>query len=103
MDEIELIRDFSFDAAHLLPNVPEGHKCKRLHGHTFHFKIHLKGIVDEHTGWLMDFGDIKKVVKPLIENHTVEVGCTMEAKICPDGSAVGRSGPLCEFEKCPGE
>ena len=69
MDEIELIRDFSFDAAHLLPNVPEGHKCKRLHGHTFHFKIHLKGIVDEQTGWLMDFGDIKKVVKPLIENH----------------------------------
>lgn len=29
--------------------------------------------------------------------------CTMDAKICPDGSAVGRSGPNCEFEKCPGE
>jgi 6-pyruvoyltetrahydropterin/6-carboxytetrahydropterin synthase len=69
MDEIELIRAFSFDAAHLLPNVPDGHKCKRLHGHTFHFKIHLKGNVDPNTGWLMDFGDIKKVVKPLIENY----------------------------------
>lgn len=31
------------------------------------------------------------------------VACTMEAKICPDGSAVGREGPNCEFAKCPGE
>jgi hypothetical protein len=32
-----------------------------------------------------------------------EVACTQEAKLCPDGSAVGRSGPLCEFAACPGE
>jgi hypothetical protein len=31
------------------------------------------------------------------------VACTMEAKLCPDGSAVGRSGPKCEFTPCPGE
>ena len=31
----------------------------------------------------------------------VDVGCTLEAKICPDGSAVGRSGPNCEFAPCP--
>lgn len=29
------------------------------------------------------------------------VACTMEAKICPDGSAVGRTGPNCEFADCP--
>src|SRR6185436_19079738 len=29
------------------------------------------------------------------------VACTMEAKICPDGSAVGRTGPNCEFAACP--
>lgn len=29
--------------------------------------------------------------------------CTLEAKVCPDGSTVGRQGPLCEFTKCPGE
>ena len=69
MEEIELIKEFSFDAAHLLPNVPEGHKCRRLHGHTFYFKIHLKGKIDPHTGWLMDFGEIKKIVKPIIENQ----------------------------------
>lgn len=69
MDEIELVREFTFDAAHLLPNVPDGHKCKRLHGHTFRFRIHLKGKVDPFTGWLMDFGEIKRIVKPLIENY----------------------------------
>lgn len=31
------------------------------------------------------------------------VACTMEAKVCPDGSSVGRTGPNCEFEACPGE
>jgi 6-pyruvoyltetrahydropterin/6-carboxytetrahydropterin synthase len=68
-EEIELIREFTFDAAHLLPNVPKGHKCKRLHGHTFYFKLHLKGTVDPHTGWLMDFGEIKNIVKPIIDNY----------------------------------
>ena len=28
--------------------------------------------------------------------------CTKELKICPDGTSVGRNGPSCEFEKCPG-
>lgn len=28
--------------------------------------------------------------------------CTMDAKLCPDGSAVGRTGPNCEFAECPG-
>ncbi len=36
-------------------------------------------------------------------NTNNNVACTMEAKICPDGSAVGRQGPNCEFSKCPGE
>lgn len=30
-----------------------------------------------------------------------QIGCTLEAKQCPDGSYVGRTGPRCEFEKCP--
>lgn len=36
------------------------------------------------------------------ENPNEQVACTMEAKICPDGSSVGRSGPKCEFAECPG-
>jgi hypothetical protein len=47
--------------------------------------------------------DNKKVgVSPLPKNNEA-VACTMEAKVCPDGSSVGRSGPNCEFAACPGE
>ncbi|TGK36012.1 6-carboxytetrahydropterin synthase QueD [Leptospira gomenensis] len=69
MEEIELTKEFRFDAAHLLPNVPDGHKCKRLHGHSFRFKLHLKGTIDPATGWLIDYAEVSKIVKPLIENH----------------------------------
>ena len=67
METIELIKEFKFEAAHFLPNTPEGHKCRRMHGHSFRFKVHLKGNVDPHTGWLMDFGDLKKVIQGLID------------------------------------
>ncbi|MCE9499430.1 MAG: 6-carboxytetrahydropterin synthase QueD [Leptospira sp.] len=69
MEEIELVREFTFDAAHLLPNVPEGHKCRRLHGHSFRFKIHLKGKIDPERGWLIDFADIKKIIQPMIDDQ----------------------------------
>ncbi|PJZ71275.1 6-carboxytetrahydropterin synthase QueD [Leptospira perolatii] len=69
MEEIELTKEFRFDAAHFLPNVPEGHKCRRMHGHSFRFKLHLKGRLDPHTGWLMDFAEVSKYVKPLVEKY----------------------------------
>ena len=40
---MEIWKEFSFDAAHLLPNVPEGHKCRRLHGHTYTVRIYVRG------------------------------------------------------------
>jgi hypothetical protein len=33
----------------------------------------------------------------------IQKACTMEAKLCPDGSSVGRTGPNCEFAACPSE
>lgn len=36
-----------------------------------------------------------------VEKQPQPVACTEEAKVCPDGSAVGRTGPQCEFAKCP--
>jgi 6-pyruvoyltetrahydropterin/6-carboxytetrahydropterin synthase len=62
---MEIYRDFSFEAAHLLPNVPAGHKCGRLHGHSFHVRIVVVGKVVETTGWVMDFADIKSIFKPI--------------------------------------
>lgn len=63
----ELYKEFMFEAAHHLPNVPEGHKCGRLHGHSFLVRIHIKGEVDEHTGWLIDFAEVKAAFNPIYE------------------------------------
>jgi len=60
-------KEFTFDAAHFLPNVPEGHKCRSLHGHTYQVKIYVKGPLDDRAGWVIDFTDIKAVCKPVID------------------------------------
>ncbi|MGJ8686457.1 MAG: 6-carboxytetrahydropterin synthase QueD [Spongiibacteraceae bacterium] len=64
---MEIYKEFNFEAAHLLPNVPVGHKCARLHGHSFHVWIYVAGEIDAKTGWLMDFGDIKSAFRPILD------------------------------------
>ena len=63
----EIFREFTFEAAHRLPNVPEGHKCARLHGHSYRVEVHVSGPVGQETGWVQDFGDLKVAFKPLEE------------------------------------
>ena len=67
MGEVEIWKEFGFESAHLLPHVPEGHKCGRLHGHSFRVRVALSGVPGERTGWVMDFADLKKAWKPLHE------------------------------------
>lgn len=64
---MDIFKIFTLEAAHRLPNVPEGHKCARLHGHSFRVELHLRGPVDSHTGWVMDFSEVKRIFKPLYE------------------------------------
>jgi len=64
---IEIYKEFSFDSAHSLPNVPDDHKCKRVHGHTYRVRILLRGKLDEHYGWVEDFGNLKSICKPVID------------------------------------
>jgi len=64
--QVELVKEYRFEAAHRLPQVPPGHKCARLHGHSFKFEIHVQGPVDERTGWLIDFGVLDETVLPLV-------------------------------------
>jgi 6-pyruvoyltetrahydropterin/6-carboxytetrahydropterin synthase len=59
MEEMEIFKEFTIEAAHWLPNVPEGHKCRRLHGHSFHIELHVSGPVDPHFGWVLDFAELK--------------------------------------------
>ena len=62
---MEVFKEFAIEAAHWLPNVPEGHKCRRMHGHSFHIEVHVAGAMDEHLGWVMDFSDIKNAFKTI--------------------------------------
>ena len=64
---MEIYKEFHFEAAHRLPNVPAGHKCARLHGHSFHVRIAVAGMVDEDTGWVMDFAELKSHFKPIYD------------------------------------
>jgi 6-pyruvoyltetrahydropterin/6-carboxytetrahydropterin synthase len=62
---MDVFREFTFEAAHRLPHVPEGHKCGRLHGHSYRVEVHVSGDVDPLSGMVVDFADIKAAFKPL--------------------------------------
>jgi 6-pyruvoyltetrahydropterin/6-carboxytetrahydropterin synthase len=62
---VEIFKEFTVEAAHRLPKVPEGHKCGRLHGHSFRIEVHVRGDIGSDTGWVIDFADIKAAFAPL--------------------------------------
>jgi 6-pyruvoyltetrahydropterin/6-carboxytetrahydropterin synthase len=62
---MEIYKEFTFEAAHRLPNVPEGHKCARLHGHSFRVRLTVDGPLDATLGWVLDFADLKAAWRPL--------------------------------------
>src|SRR3954464_12201223 len=64
---VELVKGFSFEAAHYLPNVPEGHKCRRIHGHSFRGEVSVRGPLDPKIGWGGGFADPKRAVDPVVE------------------------------------
>ncbi|HKK69989.1 MAG TPA: 6-carboxytetrahydropterin synthase QueD [Candidatus Krumholzibacteria bacterium] len=64
---VRLVKTFHFEAAHRLPRVPEGHKCARLHGHSFRVDVEVEGPIDVSKGWLIDYADIKEAFAPLHE------------------------------------
>ncbi|HXS73238.1 MAG TPA: 6-carboxytetrahydropterin synthase QueD [Rhodanobacteraceae bacterium] len=63
----DIYKIFDIEAAHRLPNVPQGHKCARLHGHSFRIEIHLRGEPDPTLGWVMDFAELKTVFAPVFD------------------------------------
>ena len=64
---MEIYKEFSFDSAHFLPNVPDGHKCKNMHGHTYRLRVVIEGKPDPVLGWLMDFKELKDIVSVVID------------------------------------
>ena len=64
---MDIFKAFTLESAHRLPNVPAGHKCARIHGHSFRVEIHVSGEVDPQVGWVQDFAAIKAAFQPLFE------------------------------------
>ncbi|MEC7772117.1 MAG: 6-carboxytetrahydropterin synthase QueD [Bacteroidota bacterium] len=81
-----IFKHFSFDSAHFLPKVPEGHKCRGIHGHTYRLTLYFEGKLDNEFGWVMDFTDIKEAVNPIIER--------VDHKLL--NNIVGLENPTCE-------
>ncbi len=64
---VRLVHEFKFEAAHRLPKVPKGHKCERLHGHSFKIELTVAGPVNPDTGWFIDFSVIYDAWAPLFD------------------------------------
>jgi 6-pyruvoyltetrahydropterin/6-carboxytetrahydropterin synthase len=64
---MEIFKIFTLEAAHRLPQVPPGHKCARVHGHSFRVAIHVAGPVDVVQGWVMDFAELTGRFQPLFD------------------------------------
>ena len=64
---MKIFKEFRFESAHRLPNVPEGHKCARLHGHSFLVKVEVEGPIGADTGWVMDFSKIGDAFNPILD------------------------------------
>lgn len=67
MHRVRLVHEFRFEAAHLLPKVPAGHKCARLHGHSFKIELAIVGNTNPETGWFLDYGDLYALWQPLYD------------------------------------
>jgi 6-pyruvoyltetrahydropterin/6-carboxytetrahydropterin synthase len=71
---VTLTKEYRFEAAHHLPRVPAGHKCARMHGHSYRVTLEVKGSIHPETGWLIDYGVIDDAWAPLqlrFDHHTL--------------------------------
>ena len=78
MVDVEIYKEFKFEAAHRLINVPPTHKCARLHGHSYRVRVYLEGPLDPHTGWVMDFADLT----PLADRQMAKLSKGMSQRLC---------------------
>jgi 6-pyruvoyltetrahydropterin/6-carboxytetrahydropterin synthase len=63
---MKITQAFTFEAAHRLPNVPQTHRCYRMHGHSYRVELCLEGPVGRDTGFVIDFFDVEAAFDPLL-------------------------------------
>ncbi|HEY4266795.1 MAG TPA: 6-carboxytetrahydropterin synthase QueD [Galbitalea sp.] len=83
-----IAKRFTFDAAHSLPLMPEGHKCRNMHGHTYIVELRLVGPVDPRTGCLVDYAQIAKAWAPLHDRLDHKVLNQVAGLSCPTTEAL---------------
>lgn len=62
---MRVFKEFTFEAAHRLPNLPKSHKCYHLHGHNYRVRVECEGPLHPDLGWVVDFGIIDAVAKQI--------------------------------------
>lgn len=62
--QVRICRRWKFAAAHLLPKVPAGHKCSRLHGHNYTVDVVVQGDVGD-DGMVCDYADLDTIWRPI--------------------------------------
>lgn len=87
---MEIFEEFTIEAAHRLPRVPAGHKCARLHGHSFRIALHVRGVVDQATGWVIDFADLAAAFQPLHDQLDHRLLNEVEGLDNPTSEAIAR-------------
>ena len=65
---MQIFKQFTFDSAHFLPHVPDGHKCKEIHGHTYRLTVYVEGELEKTLEWVMDFAEMKNVIDPVVKS-----------------------------------
>ena len=65
--KVRLTKRFRFEASHCLDHLPQEHPCFNSHGHSYKVDIEVYGEVDPVSGFMIDYGDLKKIVKPSID------------------------------------
>ncbi len=63
----ELFREFTLEAGRQLPNLPAGHPCSRMHGHTFRIQVFIGGEIQPRSGWIMDFAELDTKIHAIRE------------------------------------
>jgi 6-pyruvoyltetrahydropterin/6-carboxytetrahydropterin synthase len=82
-----IFKVFTFDSAHFLPMVPDGHKCRGIHGHTYRLTVFIEGPLDPALGWVADFADIKNIIQEAVD--------TVDHKLL--NNIEGLENPTCEL------
>ena len=78
MSIVEVVQGFRFESAHYLPNVPDTHRCKNMHGHSYRVDVHITAPVDEYSGMVIDFFDVDDAFEPVMAALDHQVLNTVE-------------------------